>query len=219
MRIASANPYTFVPQGGEYAPWGDMRAQQAVIARDRRLPNLFKRLATTAVIGLGTAGVGSALSGGGGAVSAIPGYTPGWENAVGIPGLGGAANTAAASGIGGALSHPLTRMGAQGVFGFLQQRSQNKANDRATQAQMGLADRQLAMETQRLADERSDNLAARAEDQRRWEAEEAYRKQILDRDNAYLEEDRGYQREREDRRRAFAPYQQMAMARLGRYLR
>lgn len=131
----------------------------------------------------------------------------------------GTAGTAGAAAGGGILAHPLTGLAASGIFGAIQQRSQNKANDRATAAQMGLADRQLALETQRLADERTDQLAARGEDQKRWEADDAYRRSALDAEN----EDRAYNRaitdRREARRMSYQPYADRALQLVGRYLR
>lgn len=207
-----------------YAAWTQSALPQMIQSdrdaheRSKRRWNTFGKIATGAALAPYAALVAPLLGGGAAAAtgsSGIPGFVPGWEGSASLLFSGGGA----AGRVAGLLRHPLTNLGAQGVFGMLGQRSQNKANDRAMQAQMSLTDRQLALEQQRLADERTDMLAARSEDQRRWEADEAYRRSVLEADN----EERAYNRAISDRREAtraaFAPYQQMAMRRLGRYLR
>lgn len=193
-----------------YAAWTQTALPQMIQSdrdaheRSKRRWNTFGKIATGAALAPYAALAAPLLGGGAAAATGT---------------AASAAAAPAASGLSGVLSHPLTNLVGSGLFGFLQQRSQNKANDRAMQAQMSLTDRQLALEQQRLADERTDMLAARSEDQRRWEADEAYRRSVLEADN----EERAYNRAISDRREAtraaFAPYQQMAMRRLGRYLR
>ena len=127
--------------------------------------------------------------------------------------------TTGVSGLSKVLANPLFGLATGGLFGWLQQRSANKANERAMRQQMDMSNRQLALEQERLANERADMLAAREEDAKRWQADEAYRQSVLARDNEQAGYDRTISEQRQNRLRTFDPYRQMALQRLGRYLR
>lgn len=214
-RIASANPYNIRP--GEISPWRDLSSQADHIDnRNRGLAAWAPRIATAAVGGyLGAAAAPFLLGGGAGAAGAASaGQAAG--GAAGAAGAGG--------GMAGFLGHPLTQLAGTGLFGWLQQRSGNRANDQAMQQQLAFADRQMQLEQARLAQEREDMLAMREEERRRWEADEAYRQAMLaqsNEQNAYTRNQQEFERsileEREGRRRQFDPYRQMALARLGQF--
>lgn len=184
-RIPSANPYTFQPAPGEYSPYPDMTDQQALIARHRRLPNLFGRMATTGVLG----GFGAALAPlafSGGAAQVAPQFG---AYAAAPPTTTGAGMT-----FGNLLR--LGELGAGLTTSVLGNRSQGRALDRdAAQRAQEFAQQQALLQRQQ------------DEGRRQWEAEQAQRAQEF----ALAMEDRTrrirLEDEREQRR---APYRAMA---------
>lgn len=172
MRIPSANPYTFVPQAGEIDPYASLRPelseQQRIIAASKRLPNMFGKLATGAVVGLGTAGLAPALFGGGGIASTGGASAATTAGAPTVAGTGGFS-------LGKLLSSPLAGLGVNAFTSLMGARSANKAAQyQADRNAEGLA-QQIALEQKRLADERAELAAYREEQKRQWEAEESYR--------------------------------------------
>lgn len=83
--------------------------------------------------------------------------------------------------LGKVLNNPLTALGVNAITSLMGMRSANKANQyQADRNAEGLA-AQLALERERIENEKAEAAATRAEDTRRWNAEEAYRvKQAAD---------------------------------------
>ena len=137
-----------------------------------------------------------------------------------VPAVAGSTLPAAASGmtIGKILSNPLTTLGVNSLTSILGARSANKANRYQVDRNAEAVAKQIALEEQRLAAEAEERQAQRIEDQRRWEAEEAYKAKVL----AASEDDRMYNRGIEDRRQArisaYDPIRQRALRSVGSIL-
>lgn len=210
-RIPSANPYTFAPSAGEYSPYGDMRFQQQRIADSKRAPDFWKKAATAAVIGIGTAGVGSAFLGGGaaagGAASAAAPTLPAAATA-------GVVAPSVASGAG--MSIPWWSVASKGVdtlSGIYANRQNSKANREAMSVQERYNAEAMAFEREQMAEAR-----------RQFDAQQAAAKAALDASNKFeadkwaaSEEERLYDRRlRDERETRRAPYREASAAALGR---
>ena len=192
--------------------WSSPLMQKNVTDYNNSMGGLVKwapRLATAAVGGLAGAAAMPALFGGGTAATVA-----------GVPSVAGSTVPAAASGmtIGKILSNPLTSLGVNTITSLLGARSANKANKYAVDRNAeGLA-RQIAMEEQRIAADAEERRLQRIEDQRRWEAEEAYKAKVL----AASEDDRLLNRsileKRQARIDAYDPLRQRAMRSVGAIL-
>jgi hypothetical protein len=182
--------------------WGDelIRRRQEASAAYQRSKNRWNTVGkiATAATAIPFAAAAPALFGGAAATTG-----------------GAAAATTAGAGkaltLGSILNHPLTSLGVNTVGSVLSARSQNKANQyQADKNAEGLA-QQIALERERIENEKAEIAATRAEDQRRWNAEEAYRaKQAAD-----AEEERQYMLAR---RRAYDPMRERALRTVGSIL-
>lgn len=206
-RMPSANPYVFRPMGGEVDPWGVGRAglnrQQDILARDKRMPDFFRRAATAGV----TAGLGA---------TAAPLVFGASGAAAGAAGASGGAAPAAVTA--GRFTLPsilkMAEIGIPAVTGLIGMRSQNRALDRQSQLEQQALAEQMAYAREQEAIRRQEAERMFAEDQRRWEAEERNRAREL----SATEEERAYQRrlldEREARRAPYRRASQDALFRL-----
>jgi hypothetical protein len=108
--------------------------------------------------------------------------------------------------------------GVNALTGFLGNRSQNKANRYAIDANARLTADQIRFEQERIRRQEEADALDRADAERRWNAEQALRAQ----QHAASEEERAYNRRlmdaREARRAVFRPYSERAMRTLGSIL-
>lgn len=208
MKIASANPYVFRPQTGDWDPWASARPELnrgiQSIADSKRLPNLAKKLALGTVGGIATAGIAPALFGGGGVAATTGG--PAAATTAGAPSVASGGFS-----LGRILNSPLAGLGVNAFTSLLGMRSANKQNKYAADLNAQGLTQQLALERERLENERREIAATREEDKRRWEAEEAYRvKQAADQ-----EQERQYVRQRRAR---YDPMRERALRTVGSIL-
>lgn len=187
--------------------------------------NRMRNISLAAMGGIAGAGAVPALFGGGGVTSA-PAWSmsgvsaPSFGAVPAVAGVGGSTLPAAASGMtmGKILSSPLAGLGVNSAMSLLGMRSANKANKYQVDRNSEAVAKQIALEEQRLASEASERQAQRIEDQRRWEAEEAYKAKML----AASEDERLYNRsileKRQARVDAYDPIRQRALRSLGSIL-
>lgn len=203
-----------------------IRATTAAKLASQRRWERGAKIASAAIIGGAAA---PALFGGGAAASA-PSFglgaanTGAWASGVGaapaVAGVAGSTLPAAASGMtmGKILSSPALGLGVNSAMSIIGQRAANNATRYQTDRNAEAVAKQIALEEQRLASETSERQAQRVEDQRRWEAEEAYKAKVL----AASEEERLYARAMADKRQArvdaYDPIRQRALRSVGSIL-
>lgn len=226
MRIPSANPYTFRPSAGQADPWSAARPElirnQRVIEDRNRLPDFFRRAATTGVLGLGTAGLGSMLAGGGAAASAAPSGGGFWGG-VSMPTFGGAVSSAAGGGaaippavmsavgrggLGAILNSPALGLGVNALTSFFGNRSANRQAQAALQAQLQANAQATALQERSLAEQSRQFDLSQADARAALEAQNAMRRRELD----AAEEERAFNRRLvEEREARLAPHRQNAL--------